>query len=338
MFRDRTNPLDYLLDEQVLGRFRVTREIIFDISDLLTDDISPSTGRSNSIPATHQVLCALRYYGTGSLQKVGADLFGLSQPSVSRIVDRVSRALSSKARNFIRFPKTYEEQRPMIGEFYDNYRFPNTVGCVDGSLVPIRTPTVDEHLYVCRKGYHAINVQGVCDHRQKFTNIVAQWPGSTHDAFMWGNSSLQVEFAEGRIQGHLLGDSGYPLRPWLLTPIRHPANVAEERYNRRHRRTRQIIERTFGLWKMRWLCLHPYGGVLMFAPERCVNVIIATAVLHNICQERRVPMPEDEDVAEVPIVIVDDGVDDQQDQRQQQPDLEDGRRARQQVIDGHFNR
>ena len=36
---------------------------------------------------------------------------------------------------------------------------------------------------------------------------------------------------------------------------------------------------------------------MMFRPERCVVIIVATAILHNICIDRRLPAPEVDDAA-----------------------------------------
>ena len=48
------------------------------------------------------------------------------------------------------------------------------------------------------------------------------------------------------------GDSGYPLKEWLMTPINNPRNRHEENYNRSHCRTRNVVERAFGVFKARF--------------------------------------------------------------------------------------
>ena len=140
--------------------------------------------------------------------------------------------------------------------FYDIKEFPLVLGAVDGTLIPIKAPSVDEHLYVCRKGFHALVVQGVCDANNVFTNIVAHYAGSTHDAHIWNNSKLSEAFESGIIKnGWLLGDSGYSLKHWLLIPVLNSSTAAERKYNKAHKFTRCVIERTFGIWKMRFRCI-----------------------------------------------------------------------------------
>ena len=307
--------------------------MLLEVIDLVDADISPATNRSHAIPAALQVMCTLRYYATGSFQRAGGDIIGISQPSVSRIVNRVSRFICLRGSHAIRFPITREQQRVIIEGFYRATQFPNTVGCVDGSLVRIKAPPVDEHVYVCRKQYHAINVQGVCDHRMRFTNIVARWPGSTHDAFIWSNSALGQLCANGQVDGHLLGDSAYPQRPYLMTPVPNARNAAEERYNRRHRSARQFIESTFGKWKMRWLAVHDFGGAMTLRPHKCIKVLVATAILHNICEEHGVPLP-----ADVPANLNDNPDDDVNPPLDDANAPKEGRRVRYVLINGHFRR
>lgn len=83
-----------------------------------------------------------------------------------------------------------------------------------------------------------------------FTNIVVRWPGSTHDSFILANSFLP-QIMRG-VNGWFLGDSGYPLKKWLLTPFAQPSNQQEQRYNSSHCSTRNTVERAFGVLKSRF--------------------------------------------------------------------------------------
>ncbi|XP_077508797.1 uncharacterized protein LOC144120274 [Amblyomma americanum] len=49
--------------------------------------------------------------------------------------------------------------------------------------------------------------------------------------------------------GYLLGDSAYPLQPWLLTPYKCPSKNYEEAFNSVHSQQRVIVEGAFGLPK-----------------------------------------------------------------------------------------
>jgi len=216
--------------------------------------------------------------------------------------------------------------------------FPNVLGCVDGTQVPISAPHASEHLFVCRKGFHALNVQVVCDHQLRFTNIVAKWPGSSHDSFIWTNSGIhhQLKQRPSDELGWLLGDSGYPLSHFLLTPIQKPDTPPEENYNQAHRRTRNTVERAIGVWKMRFRCLHKTGGCLQSPPETCVKIITACAVLHNICIINGIPN-NCSDVGET------ENEDDREDNgshgiNQTGSDRENGRRVRNRLIEQRFRR
>ena len=92
-----------------------------------------------------------------------------------------------------------------------------------------------------------------------FTNIVARWPGSTHDSFVFNTSRIgqQLEAKPPSLEnGLLLGDSGYACKPYLMTPYLNPTTPKQEDYNKAHVHTRVAIEQAFGWWKRRFHVLH----------------------------------------------------------------------------------
>lgn len=81
----------------------------------------------------------------------------------------------------------------------------------------------------------------------------------------------------------LIGDSGYPLQPWLMTPFNNPQrNTPESRYNEAHVQARNCIERCNGVLKSRFRCLLK-ERVLRYSPERVGKIVNACAIMHNIC-------------------------------------------------------
>ena len=88
--------------------------------------------------------------------------------------------------------------------------------------------------------------------------------------------------------GLLLGESGYPLRPWLLTPVLISTSPQEVGYNEAHMKTRNIIESSFGLLKSCFRCIDTSGGTR--------PIVIAVVVLHNLCIIHHLPLPENNNI------------------------------------------
>jgi hypothetical protein len=60
VFRDRSRPLDFLSDDELVEYYRFRRHDIIAIIRVLEDVIAPLTDRSCAIPAEVQVLVTLR--------------------------------------------------------------------------------------------------------------------------------------------------------------------------------------------------------------------------------------------------------------------------------------
>ena len=78
-------------------------------------------------------------------------------------------------------------------------------------------------LFYNRKGFYSLNVQIICDVKFKILNINAKNPASVHDYAVWQTSNardiLKRRYKDGDHSSRLIGDLGYPLEPWLFTPV-----------------------------------------------------------------------------------------------------------------------
>ena len=64
---------------------------------------------------------------------------------------------------------------------------------------------------------------------------------------------------------------------FLLTPLFHPA-THEKHFNRSHKKTRNHIERGFGVWKRKVF----YLAIWTESETANLSIIVTCAVLHNI--------------------------------------------------------
>ncbi|KAJ1119630.1 hypothetical protein NDU88_007815 [Pleurodeles waltl] len=76
----------------------------------------------------------------------------------------------------------------------------------------------------------------------------------------------------------------------MMTPYLNPATPAERRYNSAHRATCNVVERTFGLLKSRFQCIHKSGGALQYSLDMTCRIVATCANLHNIATTRGIPM------------------------------------------------
>jgi hypothetical protein len=106
-------------------------------------------------------LSTLRILGKGDFQSEVADIHGISQPSLSQILMDVVDAINCSLHN-INFPSDANDILNIKEKFASVANFPNAVGAIDGTLIPIIGMSRDnQHVFVCRKGFYAVNVQGV---------------------------------------------------------------------------------------------------------------------------------------------------------------------------------
>ncbi|GLJ08613.1 hypothetical protein SUGI_0092320 [Cryptomeria japonica] len=88
------------------------------------------------------------------------------------------------------------------------------------------------------------------------------WPGSINDARLLRNSAfyrlceggerlngMSVSIGSSSIREYIVGDGGYPLLPWLITPFSGAATDDKKSFNFKLSSTRIVVERAFGKLK-----------------------------------------------------------------------------------------
>ena len=231
-------------DGEFKQKFRFSKESVLYLENCFLNDIP--IGRGPWIPKRIKLLIVLRVYATNSFQSVCADLIDVSQPLISNVVRSISECIASKRSDFIKMPRTADDILNTQTEFRRIAGFPRVIGVIDCTHIRIGSvggPNAER--FRCRKNYFSINTQVVGGPNYEITNIVARWPGSTHDSRIFDNSFICAKFENNEMSGLLLGDQGYPCRTFLMTPLHYPHSQAEFRYNTSLSKTRAIVERIF---------------------------------------------------------------------------------------------
>ncbi|XP_029952255.1 putative nuclease HARBI1 [Salarias fasciatus] len=305
-------------DSYLFERYRFTSESINYIHNLIRPHIRNITKRSHAL-TSQQILCvALRFFANGSFLCNIGDAERLSKSTACRAVRKVCLALKRLLPTFVVFPG-HKPVRTIKKAFHKIAGFPNVIGCIDGTHVPITAPSRNEAEYLNKKSSHSINVQIICDAAYMISNVEAKSPGSVDNSKIYHECSLSDRLQRGEFDGHLLGDSSYPCQPTLLTPYPDPEPGPQQNFNQALCKTRARVKRTIGLLKSRFKCLRH----LRVTPDRATDIIVACVVLHNIATIRGEQRPalQIEDPDDDPIHL---------------PGSQDGRAARDAICQNHF--
>lgn len=174
-FEDRID-IDYFDEMETIKRYRLSKTTIKSISILLDTKLKPIDNRGYPLTTTQQLLITLRYYATGSIQIVIGDLMGVHQTTAGKIVHRVTAAIASLSKNYIKMPSTADEIRKTKLGFFNLSGLPNCIGAIDCTHIPINSPGGNRaELYRNRKAYFSINTQAICDSRCKIMEITARF-------------------------------------------------------------------------------------------------------------------------------------------------------------------
>jgi hypothetical protein len=214
-------------------------------------DWDKATGRPHALPLWKAVIVLCFLLRHNDAQALAAELFEISQPTVSRYGTRL---------------------RPVVRDALKGLRFGLArLPCgepvlVDGFLAPCWDWKAAEQLFSKKHRDSGHNVQVVSTTRGDLQAVGAPQPGARHDAHAYAASGIQ-----DKIRRHpRLGDKGYQgldlLTPYKKPPQRH-LTEAEQQCNHAHSSIRSAAERCIGHLENWKILSTPYRGPLGNFPE-----------------------------------------------------------------------
>lgn len=114
----------------------------------------------------------------------------------------------------------------------------------------------------------------------RIIDAVCRWPGSAHDAIVFRNSALHEKFTNGEfgVDSAIITDSAYALDDFVCKPLQNPRSESEKRYQFAQVRSRNVVERTYGVLKRKFQCL---SEGMAFGRETIQDIILSCCILHN---------------------------------------------------------
>lgn len=220
----------------------------------------------------------------------------MSDVTVGKIVKETSKAiLHALQTTHMTFPTTQEEVESIKRRFWEKWRFPNCVGCIDGKHVRIRNPRHSGSMFRNYKQYFSIVLQGVAGPDYKFIAVDVGAYGKESDGGIFSNSNLSERLDKGalgtkciaalpgtniKVPHVILGDEAYPLKTYLMRPFPgENLDPTQRVFNKRLSKARQVIECTFGIMSSKWRLLQK--GIEV-EPDFVDLIVQCICLLHNI--------------------------------------------------------
>lgn len=283
--------------ESVLKVSRKTFDYICSLvkEEMMSRHFTGLSGKPLSL--NDQVAVALRRLGSGdSLVNIG-DSFGMNQSTVSQITWRFVEAMEERALKHLQWPSTKAEMEDVKSKFERIRGLPNCCGAIDITHIVMTLPSMDpsNDVWLDTEKNYSMILQAIVDPDMRLRDVIVGWPGSLSDTIALQSSSFfqlceegkrlngkEVELSERtKLREYIVGDAGFPLLPWLLTPYQgKELSEHEQNFNKRHSATRMVAQMALTRLKEMWRIIQ--GVMWMPDKSRLPRVVFVCCLLHNI--------------------------------------------------------
>lgn len=250
-------------DRDWLKNFRMRRDTFRTLCNILEPYLSRQHTRYRRPHSVEiRVAICLWRLATNLEYRSISHLFGVGTSTCCVITQEVITAINTALKTLYLKKPSAADFRKIVQGFQDKWRFPQVVGAIDGTHVPIKAPTDTLADYFNRKGQYSIILQAVVDHKMR----------------IW------TETIEGvNVPLMILGDAAYPILPWLMKPFQESRAMTADQSNFNYRlsQARMTVERAFGRLKGRWRCLLKQNESHI---SLISQITLACCILHNFCE------------------------------------------------------
>ncbi|WOL16580.1 nuclease HARBI1 [Canna indica] len=281
--------------------FKMSRKTFDYICSLVKDNLMAKTSNFAFTDGTilsieDQVAVALRRLNSGeSLLNIGV-LFGLNHSTVSQVTWRFVEVMEERGLCHLKWP-TSQELEDIKSKFEKIEGLPNCCGVIDTTHIMMCLPSVDSSnkVWIDYEKKHSMVLQVIVDPEMRFRDILTGWPGIMNELPVLHSSGFfkmcdkgtrlngeKVELAEGvEVREYIIGDSGFPLLPWLLTPYQgKDLSDAKLEFNKKLSATGIVAQRTLARLKDMWRIID--GEMWRPDKHRLPRIILVCCLLHNI--------------------------------------------------------
>lgn len=241
----------------------------------------------------------LKYVGThGSdacIENLGA-MFGVAAGACANYIHRVTSSLMSLYGEIVSWPSA-GERRELSARIQAGHMFPNCVGMIDGTLLPLAfKTTLNGEDYFTWKGCYALNALVRCDGKARVIYVLAGWPGSSHDNRVWSNAApFRDPVAFFSSNQYLLGDTAFRPSQHIVPPYKKLPGALlsreQEFFNSKLSIIRVRSEHCIGLVKARFQFFKGVRIIIRHARDlrRIIRLFMTAVVIHNLLVEEPLP-------------------------------------------------